>query len=144
MDIYVPQGDTETDRPVMIFAFGGGFVTGFRRDPLISTLSTDFAERGYVTASIDYRLFEGQPVTEDELNIRIIEAMHDMKAAVRFFREDADTDDIYGTRGDKIFVGGVSAGGIMASFSGALDENDDLSGPVVDFCLLYTSDAADE
>jgi len=133
MDIYVPRGDTETDRPVMIFAFGGGFTSGFRRDPLISSLAIDFARRGYVTASIDYRLFEEDPVSEDDLNIGIIESMHDMKAAVRFLREDSLGADSYGTRGDKIFVGGVSAGGIMASFTGALDIEDDLSSGVLAF-----------
>jgi len=133
MDIYVPRGDSETDRPVMIFAFGGGFVAGFKRDVLIANLAIDFASRGYVTASIDYRLFEQDPVTEDEVNIGIIKAMHDMKAAIRFFRADAQGTDTYGTREDKIFVGGVSAGGIMASFSGALDIDDDLSTDVLAF-----------
>jgi len=133
MDIYTPRGDTETDRPVLILAFGGGFTTGFRRDPLISTIAIDFAQRGFVTASIDYRLFEQTPTTEDEANIAIIEAMHDMKAAVRFLREDALGPDTYGTRADTIYVGGVSAGAIMASFSGALDINDNLTNPVVNF-----------
>lgn len=133
MDIYTPRGDSETQRPVIILAFGGGFVSGFKRDILITTLATDFAQRGYVAAAIDYRLFEPTPTTEDEVNIGIIEAMHDMKAAVRFFREDAAGPDTYGTRGDAIFVGGVSAGAIMASFSGALDMNDTLTTPVRDF-----------
>ncbi len=133
MDIYTPRGDTETNRPVIILAFGGGFVSGFKRDPLITTLAIDFAQRGYVTASIDYRLFEPTPTTEDGANIGIIQAMHDMKAAIRFFREDAGGADTYGTRGDAIFVGGVSAGAIMASFSGALDMDDPLTDPVRDF-----------
>ena len=133
MDIYTPRGDTETNRPVIILAFGGGFVSGFKRDPLITTLAIDFAQRGYVTASIDYRLFDPRPTTEDGANIGIIEAMHDMKAAIRFFREDASGGDSYGTRGDAIFVGGVSAGAIMASFSGALDLDDPLTDPVRDF-----------
>lgn len=133
MDIYTPRGDTETNRPVIILAFGGGFVSGFKRDPLITTLATDFAQRGYVTASIDYRLFEPTPTTEDGANIGIIQAMHDMKAAIRFFREDAGSANTYGTRGDTIFVGGVSAGAIMASFSGALDMGDPLTDPVRDF-----------
>src|ERR1041385_1366467 len=30
MDIYQPFGDTFSKRPVVIFAFGGGFVTGSR------------------------------------------------------------------------------------------------------------------
>lgn len=133
MDIYTPDGDTETDRPVLVLAFGGGFVAGFKRDPLISSIAQDFARRGYVTASIDYRFFETTPATEDEFNIAVMQSMHDMKAAVRFLREDADGADIYGTRGDVIFVGGVSAGGIMASYSGALDLQDDLSDGVRDF-----------
>ena len=133
MDIYTPRGDTETDRPVLILAFGGGFTTGFRRDPLISTIAIDFAQRGFVTASIDYRLFEQTPTTEDEANIAIIEAMHDMKAAVRFLREDAQGPDIYGTRADTVYVGGVSAGAIMAAFSGILDVDDNLATPVSDF-----------
>jgi len=133
MDIYTPDGDTETERPVLIIAFGGGFVGGFRRDPLVTTLAENYAKRGYVTASIDYRFFEETPATEDEFNIAVIESMHDMKAAVRFIREDALGPDIYGTRSDVIFVSGVSAGGIMASFSGALDASDGLSQGVQDF-----------
>lgn len=127
MDIYTPSGDSLTNRPVMIFAFGGGFVSGFKRDPLITAIAQDFARRGYVTASIEYRFFEQQPVTEDDFNIAIMESMHDMKAAVRFFRENAAGANTYGTRGDVIFVGGVSAGGIMASLSGALDIQDGVS-----------------
>lgn len=133
MDIYTPDGDTETERPVLILAFGGGFVSGFKRDPLVTAIARDFARRGYVTVSIDYRLFESTPQTEDEFNIAVIEAMHDMKAAVRFMREDAAGPDIYGTSGDAIFVGGISAGGIMASYSGALDLQDDISNGVRDF-----------
>jgi len=133
MDIYTPRGDTDIRRPVLILAFGGGFTTGFRRDPLISSIAIDFAQRGFVTASIDYRLFEQTPTTEDGANIAVIEAMHDMKAAIRFIREDAMGENIYGTRADTIFVGGVSAGAIIASFSGALDINDNLTVPVADF-----------
>ena len=133
MDIYTPSGDSETDRPVLILAFGGGFTSGFRQDPLISAIAIDFAQRGFVTASIDYRLFEQEPTTEDEANIAIIQAMHDMKAAVRFLREDALGPNIYGTREDATYVGGVSAGAIMASFSGALDIDDNLTDPVLSF-----------
>ena len=133
MDIYTPVGDSETQRPVLILAFGGGFTSGFRRDPLITTIATEFAQRGFVTASIDYRLLEITPTTQDEAEIGIIEAMHDMKAAVRFMREDSLGPNIYGTRSDAVFVGGVSAGAIMASFSGALDNDDIVTEAVGDF-----------
>ena len=133
MDIYTPVGDSETQRPVLILAFGGGFTSGFRRDLLITTIANEFAQRGFVTASIDYRLLEETPTTQDEVEIGIIEAMHDMKAAVRFMREDALGANIYGTRPDAVFVGGVSAGAIMASFSGALDNDDVVTEAVGDF-----------
>src|SRR4051812_7367017 len=55
-DLYVPQGDTATNRPVMILAFGGSFVFGLRTSPDIVQLCNAFTKKGYVCASIDYRL----------------------------------------------------------------------------------------
>ncbi|MGB0908454.1 MAG: alpha/beta hydrolase, partial [Maricaulaceae bacterium] len=133
MEIFTPQGDTETNRPVIILAFGGGFVSGTRFNPGVQLVAQDFARRGYVTASIDYRLFEGFPTNQAEVEIGIIKAMHDMKAAVRFFREDAIGANIYGTRSDMIIVGGISAGGITASFTGALDAQDGVAPEVQTF-----------
>lgn len=143
MDIYTPVGDGETERPVFILAFPGGFVEGDRRDPDLVDIAESLARRGYVTASIDYRLFEGSPSTPDEIDIAIIEAMHDMRAAVRFLREDALGPDTYGTRPDKIFVGGMSAGGVMASFAGALDARDGVSTAVRDFLDAHNGIAGD-
>ena len=56
MDIYQPDGDTLNARPLIIWAFGGGFVFGSKTSPDMVTLSSAFAKRGYVCASIDYRL----------------------------------------------------------------------------------------
>ena len=143
MDIYTPDGDTETERPVFILAFGGGFTEGNRRNPLVVSVAESLARRGYVTASIDYRFFEGAPVTTDDANIAIIEAMYDMRAAVRFLRQDAQGADVYGTRGDAVFVGGISSGGIMASFAGALDLGDGLSSNVRNYLLAHNGTAGD-
>ena len=143
MDIYTPVGDTETDRPVFVLAFGGGFTEGNRRNPLIVAVAQSLARRGYVTASIDYRFFENTPATEDDANIAIIEAMYDMRAAVRFLRQDAEGADIYGTRDDAIFVGGVSSGGITASFAGALDLGDGLSTNVRNFLTAHNGTDGD-
>ena len=57
-----------------------------------------FARRGYVAASIDYRLYDGVLFpTPDSLVMadEMLKAVSDMKAAVRFFREDADQSNIY-------------------------------------------------
>ena len=56
MDIYQPTGDASAERPVIIFAHQGGFVTGSRTDAYMVKVCTQFARLGYVTASIDYRL----------------------------------------------------------------------------------------
>ena len=56
MDIYQPVGDTVTNRPVLIFAHGGVYVAGNKNNPPMVSLCEAFAKRGYVTASIQYRL----------------------------------------------------------------------------------------
>jgi para-nitrobenzyl esterase len=57
LDVYRPTGDTDTLRPLIIFAHGGSFVGGSKTGNDMIPLCTDFAKMGYVTASIDYRLF---------------------------------------------------------------------------------------
>lgn len=53
MDIYEPEGDNLTDRPVIILAHGGYFIFGGRGE--MADLCQYFAKRGYVAATIDYR-----------------------------------------------------------------------------------------
>lgn len=116
MDIYQPQGDTMQQRPLIIFAFGGSFIMGDKNLPDVTRLCTEFAKRGYVTASIQYRL----GITIDFTNIvqnalaAATRASQDMKAAVRFFRKDKAENNLYKINENKIIVGGVSAGGFAA------------------------------
>src|ERR1019366_5391962 len=56
VDVYQPTGDNFAHRPLMVFAFGGSFTSGLRVSPDLVTLCTYFSQRGYVCASIDYRL----------------------------------------------------------------------------------------
>ena len=133
LDVYAPRNDLVQNRPVIILAFPGGFVDGARDDPEMVALATQFARRGYVAASIDYRLIEERPRNNSELEISIVRAVHDLRAAVRFFREDAANLNEFGTDGETIFVGGVSAGAVMAAVAGVLDEGDELRESVADF-----------
>src|SRR6266567_824486 len=55
-DLYQPKGDTATKRPVVIFAHGGGFTGGDKSSGPSATLAKEFALKGYLTASINYRL----------------------------------------------------------------------------------------
>ena len=86
MDVFTPADDTVTDRPVMILASGGGFVNENRTR--VEGLAVEFAQRGYVAATIDYRVGSGQ-LSADELTLAGMAATHDMFAAVRYFRADA-------------------------------------------------------
>ena len=64
MDVYEPEGDTETDRPLLLYFHTGNFLpvymnggpTGTKTDSCAVELCTRFAKMGYVVASVDYRL----------------------------------------------------------------------------------------
>ena len=92
-----------------------------------------FARKGYVTATIDYRLgmgatvnwFLGIPfgIQVNEINgyRAAYRGMQDTRAAIRFLKHNAD---IYGIDTSKIYVTGSSAGGILALNNIYLDKNE--------------------
>ena len=56
LDLYQPTGDTLAKRPVIVLAFGGGFWFGTKEQ--LAKQATAYAKRGFVAASITYRLDE--------------------------------------------------------------------------------------
>jgi len=129
MDVYEPTGDASTERPVIIFAHQGGFVTGSRTEQYMRDVCTQFAQLGYVTASIDYRLLF---TTFDTTGVSraAIRGMQDMRAAVRYFRRDAATTNTYRASPSRIVVGGASAGGFMALQVAYLDKASEVTSDV--------------
>lgn len=126
LDVYEPENDTLEARPLIIFAFPGGFITGTRQDADVVILCERFAKRGYVTASIDYRLSPTLLFNQNErfLYLSILKAVHDMKAAIRFFRQDADSANVYRIDTSKIFIAGISAGGVTSVHAAYLDASE--------------------
>lgn len=122
MDIYEPAGDTASIRPLIVFAHGGSFLGGTKADQDVVALCNHFAKRGYVTASINYRLGMGFPINEANAKKAVWRATQDMKAAVRFFRKDAATTGTYKIDPNTIFVGGSSAGAFMSLHLAYLDQ----------------------
>lgn len=115
MNVYEPDGDNFARRPLLVFAFGGSFTAGTRFSPDILTLCDRFAKRGYVTATIDYRLgFEDGNDSDTNQFKALIRGIQDMKAALRFFYKDAATTNDYRIDTTQIFCGGVSAGAFIA------------------------------
>ena len=56
MDIYEPAGDTEVERPVIVFLHAGAFFSGSNELDDVVSLSISAAKRGYVAVNINYRL----------------------------------------------------------------------------------------
>ncbi|HNS10966.1 MAG TPA: T9SS type A sorting domain-containing protein [Bacteroidia bacterium] len=135
MDIYLPAGDTASVRPLIVWAHGGSFIGGTKNDPDISQLATAFAKRGYVCASISYRLGIPVPIGEANATKAVYRAVQDMKAAVRFFRKDAATTNQYKIDPNMIFAGGSSAGAFTALHLAYLNEVSELPS-VIDTTLL--------
>jgi predicted esterase len=135
LDIYQPAGDAVTNRPLVILAFGGGFIGGDRGQ--MEPIARAFAQKGYVAAAIDYRIvtntddqmllapFPFSTTTADQKRAMvrdvIVKASADMRAAIRFFRHQAATGNAYRINPEKIFVGGASAGAITALYTAYVD-----------------------
>lgn len=125
MDIYQPTGDTLSARPLIIWAFGGGFIAGKKTSPDIVKLSHAFAKRGYVCAAIDYRLSTNLVVNGGDVkNVyeAVLKATHDMRASIRYFYKDAATNNNFRIDTTRIYIGGVSAGAITALQIAHFDE----------------------
>lgn len=122
MDIYQPAGDTMVARPLIVWAHGGSFLSGSKLDNDVAALCQRFAKRGYVCASIDYRLGIPLPINSTNATKAVFRAVQDLKAAIRFFRQDAATTNTYQIDPTIIYAGGSSAGAFMALHLAYLDE----------------------
>ena len=121
MDIYKPKKDTATKRAAVIVSHGGAFVAGSRKDKAQHTVNycDSLAARGFVTASIEYRL--GLPLTQNknyQLHIdstdfarTVYRGVQDIRAAVRYMRKNADK---LGIDPNRIYLVGNSAGAILS------------------------------
>lgn len=133
MDIYEPYGDTLSQRPAVLVAFGGSFIGGTRGD--VAGLCERFARMGYVAVAPDYRVGFFFPNT-NTTQLAVVRCMHDLRAAIRCLRKTVELDgDPYGIDPDRIIVGGVSAGGIGAIHATYLDQSSEIPTTLYDDTL---------
>ena len=110
LDLYAPTGDTQADRPALVWVHGGGFSGGDKTNTVPVDVGQTFAKQGYVVVSINYRLLGSGCVANPgapQCTIAAIEAQHDAQAAIRWLRARAGFLGIDPTR---IGIGGESAG----------------------------------
>jgi len=118
LDFYEPSNDTEQSRPLLILAHGGSFISGTRED--IEVICNFFARSGYAVASISYRLNDDPTQSFAEIH-QVLDATHDMKASIRFFKLHPQE---YRIDTNNIFIGGFSAGAVTALHTGYMQESD--------------------
>lgn len=127
MDVYEPDNDAAAKRPVVVLAHGGSFYAGDRT--MMERYCRLLAQKGYVAATIQYRLYPlfvlGFPDSSAIFDTAV-KAIGDMKAAVRYFRMDAATDNRFRIDPDHVFAGGYSAGAVTALNTGFIDPQDSL------------------
>ena len=135
LDVYEPEGDNVNERPLIIFMFGGAFVSGSKNSPVMQELCTRYAKMGYVASAIDYRLtptliWNGSP---ENAYKAVLKAIHDLKAAIRYFRMNDSLYDDFGVDTSRIYAGGSSAGAIASVNTAYLNEESEIPELVIDF-----------
>lgn len=108
LDIYYPEGTKDTDRlPVIIDIHGGGWLYGYKE--INKYFCLKLAEKGFVVASINYRLAD---------TVRFYEQIQDIFAALSFLKNELTK---YPTDMENVFLCGDSAGGHFACVTAVTD-----------------------
>lgn len=109
LDVYKPATTSAKRLPAILMIHGGGWRSGDRSHN--NTLAGQLAGKGFVAIPVEYRL------SPEALYPA---AVHDVKAAIRWMRANADT---YGIDPKRIAVLGFSAGGQLAALVGSTNKN---------------------
>lgn len=129
LDIYSAEGDKELNRPLVLMAHGGAFVSGTKTSPLMTRLATKLAQRGYVAASIQYSLLKAtaEAMDSNKLASKALEASTELQQAIRFMKKSVADGNDFGIDSNSIYLLGNSAGAFMALHVAFLDAEDELS-----------------
>ena len=117
LDIYEPEGDTLSKRPVVVFQFGGGYLIGDKLFPPAPSYCPMWAELGYVVVSINYRL-GFSAVSTGSAERAVYRGVQDLQAALRFLCEFSEE---YRIDTERILVTGNSAGALSTFHSTFMD-----------------------
>ena len=121
LDVYSPSNDVIKKRPLVVFLHGGGFKNGDKAQGYPLTFCKGLVKRGFVASSINYRLGVVEPQTDTTTYEAMYRAVQDAKAAIRFFRKNANK---YGIDINQIYIMGGSAGAIAVLHLAYLDQSE--------------------
>ncbi len=107
LDLWTPPSDAVTTRPLLVLIHGGAFAGGSRSE--YQDVAVEFARKGFVVASVDYRL---RPTGgADRVLLGASDGIDDVMESVRWLKAHAAT---YGIDTTRIATEGNSAGAVIA------------------------------
>lgn len=122
-DVYTPSEQSDELRPLVLMAHGGFFLGGSHDGLDVVSLCEDLAQMGYVTASFSYRLgIDNLFAFQTSFVEAVWRGVHDSRAAVRYFRKSVEMGNPYHIDPERIYLGGVSAGGFIAMHHAYVDD----------------------
>lgn len=106
--IFEPASGPKTNRPAIVFFFGGGWTNGNPRQ--FEQHCRDLAARGMVAITADYRVASRH-------GVKPVNCVADAKSAIRWVRQHASR---LGIDPNRVAAGGGSAGGHLAAATATL------------------------
>lgn len=108
-DLYVPNSLSKTEKhTVILFIHGGAWVSGFKTD--VNDYVYDFANRGYITATIKYSLMKR---TMDDPTLSLFRDLDEIDACIASMK-NALADLGFDTTKSNLVIGGASSGAHLA------------------------------
>lgn len=152
LDLYKPTNNSWCNRPILIVVHGGAWIAGSKEDLNCQLIAQEMAKRGYVVASINYRLGThktsnysmyalcsnsiSQPCGYISDSAEVYRAnfrgVQDAKDAIRFMKSRSLLDS---TDMNSVFICGESAGGFIALSTAYMDKPEEKPTP----CLAISN-----
>ena len=108
-DLYVPTSASKTGKHTLIlFIHGGAWVSGFKTD--VNSYIYDFANRGYITATIKYTLLRKEM---DDKSRSIYRNLDEIDACIKSLKAALQTLE-FDTTKTELVIGGASSGAHLA------------------------------
>lgn len=146
LDLYKPTNNSHCNRPILIVVHGGAWIAGSKEDINCQLIAKEMAKRGYVVASINYRLGThktsnysmyalcsnsiSQPCGYISDSAEVYRAnfrgIQDAKDAIRFMKSRTLLDS---TDANSVFICGESAGGFIALGAAYMDKPEEKPAP---------------
>lgn len=116
LDMAMPANFGPKVRPALVIVHGGGWAAGSKSVDVYQKMMVDYAQKGYVTINVEYRLTGEAPFPA---------CIEDVKCAVRWLRAHAKE---YGVDPNRIGAYGHSAGAHLALMLAMVSESAGLEG----------------